>query len=75
MCQSIRKIDIGDNELIVSNVQIYSAAHPVKPEERLPAELNPEKQEYFIIAAPMCLRQIGQRRLVSKHRFQHPLFR
>ena len=56
MCQSIRKIDIGDNELIVSNVQIYSAAHPVKPEKRLPAELNPEKQEYFIIAAPMCLR-------------------
>jgi maltose O-acetyltransferase len=34
------KITIGDNVLIASNVQIYTAAHPVEFDERYPLEEN-----------------------------------
>ena len=41
------KITIGNNVLIASNVQIYTATHPVELEERLTPEWNPESGEYF----------------------------
>lgn len=41
------KIEIGNNVLIASNVQIYTAAHPVESEERLTPGWNPQKEEYF----------------------------
>lgn len=41
------KIEIGDNVLIASNVQIYTATHPVELSERLTPNWNPEKGEYF----------------------------
>lgn len=41
------KITIGDNVLIASNVQIYTAAHPVELAERLTPDWNPESEEYF----------------------------
>lgn len=34
------KIDIGNNVLIASNVQIYTATHPVRTQERLVANWN-----------------------------------
>lgn len=41
------KITIGNNVLIASNVQIYTATHPVELEERLTPNWNPESGEYF----------------------------
>lgn len=41
------KIEIGDNVLIASNVQIYTATHPVELSERLTPDWNPESEEYF----------------------------
>ncbi|MCM1135441.1 MAG: sugar O-acetyltransferase [Clostridium sp.] len=41
------KIEIGDNVLIASNVQLYTAAHPVELSERLTPHWSPESEEYF----------------------------
>lgn len=41
------KIEIGDNVLIASNVQIYTATHPVELADRLTPNWNPESGEYF----------------------------
>ena len=41
------KIEIGNNVLIASNVQIYTAAHPVELADRLTPDWNPESGEYF----------------------------
>ncbi|MFC6170792.1 sugar O-acetyltransferase [Loigolactobacillus jiayinensis] len=41
------KIEIGNNVLIASNVQIYTAAHPVELAERLTPDWQPENGEYF----------------------------
>lgn len=41
------KITIGNNVLIASNVQIYTATHPVEMEERLTPNWNSESGEYF----------------------------
>lgn len=41
------KITIGNNVLIASNVQIYTAAHPVELSDRLTPDWNPESEEYF----------------------------
>ncbi|MDF2512784.1 MAG: galactoside O-acetyltransferase [Herbinix sp.] len=41
------KILIGDNVLIASNVQIYTATHPVELDERLIPDWNPESGDYF----------------------------
>ncbi|WMJ87039.1 sugar O-acetyltransferase [Anaerocolumna sp. MB42-C2] len=41
------KITIGNNVLIASNVQIYTAAHPVELNERLTSNWSLESNEYF----------------------------
>lgn len=41
------KIEIGDNVLIASNVQLYTATHPVELSERLTPDWNSETGEYF----------------------------
>lgn len=41
------KIEIGNNVLIASNVQIYTAAHPVELSERLTPDWDPEGEAYF----------------------------
>lgn len=41
------RIEIGDNVLIASNVQIYTAAHPVELAERLTPGWVPGDDEYF----------------------------
>lgn len=41
------KITIGNNVLIASNVQIYTATHPVEFADRLTPNWNPESGEYF----------------------------
>lgn len=41
------KITVGDNVLIASNVQIYTATHPVELSERLTPDWNPDSDEYF----------------------------
>ncbi|WP_029901978.1 sugar O-acetyltransferase [Prevotella sp. 10(H)] len=41
------KITIGNNVLIASNVQIYTAAHPTELTERLTPDWTPESNEYF----------------------------
>ena len=41
------KITIGDNVLIASNVQIYTATHPVELNERLTFDWDPDSGEYF----------------------------
>lgn len=41
------KIEIGNHVLIASNVQIYTAAHPVELSERLTPDWSPESGEYF----------------------------
>lgn len=41
------KIIIGDNVLIASNVQIYTAAHPIELNERLTPNWSVESGEYF----------------------------
>lgn len=41
------KIEIGNNVLIASNVQIYTATHPVELAERLAPDWTPESKEYF----------------------------
>ena len=40
-------IVVGDNVLIASNVQIYTATHPVELAERLTPNWSPESGEYF----------------------------
>ena len=41
------KISIGDNVLIASNVQLYTAAHPVELSERLTPDWNQDDERYF----------------------------
>lgn len=41
------RITIGDNVLIASNVQIYTAAHPIELAERLTPGWSPGSREYF----------------------------
>lgn len=41
------RIEIGDNVLIASNVQLYTAAHPVELSERLTPNWDSESEEYF----------------------------
>jgi len=41
------KITIGNNVLIASNVQIYTATHPIELKERLTPNWNIESGEYF----------------------------
>lgn len=41
------KITIGNNVLIASNVQIYTATHPVELSDRLTPNWNAESGEYF----------------------------
>ncbi len=41
------KIEVGNNVLIASNVQIYTSTHPVELEERLTPDWNPDSGEYF----------------------------
>lgn len=41
------KIEIGSNVLIASNVQLYTAAHPVELAERLTPDWSPDTGEYF----------------------------
>ncbi len=41
------KITVGDNVLIASNVQLYTATHPVELSERLAPDWNPQSEEYF----------------------------
>lgn len=41
------KITIGDNVLIASNVQLYTAAHPVELSERLTPDWDPGDESYF----------------------------
>ena len=41
------KIEIGNNVLIASNVQIYTATHPVELSDRLTPNWNPDSGEYF----------------------------
>lgn len=41
------KIEIGNDVLIASNVQLYTAAHPVELAERLTPEWDPQSREYF----------------------------
>ena len=41
------KIIVGDNVLIASNVQIYTAAHPVELADRLTPDWSPESGAYF----------------------------
>lgn len=41
------RIKIGNNVLIASNVQIYTAAHPVELADRLTPNWNSESGEYF----------------------------
>ena len=41
------KITIGDNVLIASNVQLYTATHPVELSERLTPNWNMDTGQYF----------------------------
>ena len=41
------KISIGDNVLIASNVQLYTATHPVELSERLTPGWNLNDERYF----------------------------
>lgn len=41
------RIEIGDNVLIASNVQLYTAAHPVELSERLTPDWSESCGEYF----------------------------
>jgi acetyltransferase-like isoleucine patch superfamily enzyme len=41
------KITIGNNVLIASNVQIYTAAHPVELNDRLTPDWHEGNTEYF----------------------------
>lgn len=41
------RITIGSNVLIASNVQMYTATHPVELEERLTPDWNPDSGVYF----------------------------
>lgn len=41
------QIIIGNNVLIASNVQLYTAAHPVELSERLTPDWNPQSGQYF----------------------------
>lgn len=41
------KIIIGNNVLIASNVQLYTATHPVELSERLSPNWNAETEQYF----------------------------
>lgn len=41
------KITIGDNVLLASNVQLYTATHPVELSERLTPDWNLDDDQYF----------------------------
>ena len=64
------RIDIGSNVLIASNVQLYTATHPVELSQRLTPDWNPESGEYFCrtYARPI---KIGER-LLAGRRSDHP---
>jgi maltose O-acetyltransferase len=49
------KITIGNNVLIASNVQIYTAAHPVELNDRLTPNRSEGNPEYFCRRnCPVC---------------------
>lgn len=48
-------IRIGNGVLIAPSVQIYTATHPVKAEDRLPPSLAAEKTFYITCAAPVTI--------------------
>lgn len=41
------RIEIGDNVLISSNVQLYTSTHPTELSERMVPDWSPESGEYF----------------------------
>ena len=41
------KIEIGDNVMIASNVQIYTATHPIELKERLTENWSPDSGKHF----------------------------
>ncbi len=47
ICDYGRNIYVGSNVLIASNVQLYTATHPVELSQRLTPDWNPESGEYF----------------------------
>lgn len=51
------RITIGNNVLIASNVQIYTATHPVELHERLRADWQPDSGQYFCqtLARPVTI--------------------
>ncbi|MFC4674626.1 sugar O-acetyltransferase [Dysgonomonas termitidis] len=51
------KITIGNNVLIASNVQIYTATHPIDLQDRLTPDWNRESDEYFCrtLALPVTI--------------------
>lgn len=53
------KIEIGSNTLIASNVQMYTATHPVTPDERLIKGWTPEQTRPFFRISSMPIK-IGQ---------------
>ena len=52
------KIDIGNNVLIASNVQIYTATHPVEVRERLRTNWNNDPEIPFLNRFPVNKRQL-----------------
>lgn len=53
------KIEIGNNTLIASNVQMYTATHPVIPDERLVKNWTPKQARPFFHISSMPIK-IGQ---------------
>lgn len=51
------RIEIGNNVLIASNVQIYTATHPIELQDRLTPDWSPESGAYFCrtYALPVCI--------------------
>lgn len=51
------KIEIGNNVMIASNVQIYTATHPIELKQRLTPDWNPEGGEHFcqVYALPVTI--------------------
>lgn len=51
------KITIGNNVLIASNVQIYTAAHPIELNDRLTPDWSEDSSEYFCrtLALPVTI--------------------
>lgn len=51
------KIEIGNNVMIASNVQIYTATHPIELKERLTPNWTPESGKHFcqVYALPVTI--------------------